>query len=148
MLNCFLILLAFASSGTWAQNYRLSKDVIPSSYDVAIKPYLRSEDGAKQFTFDGEVKIRLQAVEENVKNITLHNDYIDILDTILYDAEGKVIQRLATQELIYESVTDKLTIPLQTPLAERANYTLYFNYTGQVRSGLAGVFRGTYDDVK
>ncbi|XP_013106945.2 membrane alanyl aminopeptidase [Stomoxys calcitrans] len=147
LLICSLLFALLSSSGSWAQEYRLSKDVIPSSYDIAIKPYLRTTDGPKLFTFDGEVNITLQAVVENVKSITLHKDYIEILDTILYDGEGKLVQRIATAELIYETATDKLTVPLQSPLALKANYNLYFNYTGQIRSGLAGVFRGSYDGV-
>ncbi|XP_075168188.1 membrane alanyl aminopeptidase [Haematobia irritans] len=140
-------LILLAATGAWAQEYRLSKDVIPQSYDIAIKPYLRSTDGAKQFTFDGEVNITLHAIEANVKIITVHKDYIDILDTILYDGQGNMIQRIPTGELLYESTTDKLGIPLQMSLTANTSYILYFNYTGQIRSGLAGVFRGTYDDV-
>ncbi|XP_061397122.1 aminopeptidase N-like, partial [Musca vetustissima] len=142
-----LISVAASRTGVLAQDYRLPKVIIPDAYDIAIKPYLQAGDGSdKQFTFDGEVNITLHAIEDKVQQITLHKDYIEILDTILYDTEGKVVERVGKEKLVYESITDKLTVPLQTPLTKNSNYVLYFKYVGQIRSGLAGVFRGTYDN--
>ncbi|XP_073820303.1 membrane alanyl aminopeptidase [Musca autumnalis] len=143
---CLFLLTLAANRSTLAQDYRLPKNVVPIGYDIAIKPYLQTTDGSKQFTFDGEVNITLHALEENVHSITLHKDYIEILETSLYDASGQLVQRIGTDQLVYETITDKLTVPLQSSLLLDTNYTLYFKYTGQIRSGLAGVFRGTYDD--
>ncbi|XP_065372511.1 uncharacterized protein LOC135964254 [Calliphora vicina] len=127
--------------------YRLSKDVIPDLYDIYIKPYFQQEDAAKQFTFEGEVNITLHAVERNIRKITVHKDYIDILETQLYDVNGNLVEKIQNENILYEDITDKLTVYLSQCLKENENYTLYFKYQGQIRSGLAGVFRATYDNV-
>lgn len=144
-----LVLFIFAGNGiSTAQEYLLSSDVVPDSYDIAIKPYLQSTDGIKQFTFDGQVNITLHADVPNVRNITLHMAQLDILETRLYDNNGTVVESVVTDRLIYQQITNKLTIPLLTPLVEQQNYTLFFKYTGQIRNDLAGIFRATYDDIK
>lgn len=128
--------------------YRLSKDVIPDVYDIYIKPYLKPEDAAKQFTFDAEVNITLHAAARNIRKITLHKDYIDILEALLYDVNGNIVEKIQTESILYEDITDKLTVYLSKALQENEKYILYFKYQGQIRSGLAGVFRATYDNVK
>ncbi|XP_061386751.1 membrane alanyl aminopeptidase-like [Musca vetustissima] len=84
-------------------DYRLSKDVVPDFYDIKLKPYLQSEDGVKQFTFDGEVNITLHATAANVRNITLHAAMIEIVETILYDADDKAVDHYwGEDKLLYQ----------------------------------------------
>lgn len=145
MLSVYLLLL-FAI-GSSAQEYRLRKVILPDSYDIAIRPYLRDDDGAKQFTFDGEVNITLRATAQGITSIDLHKDYLDILETSVYDSNNNVVERIDTSKLIYNSVTDVLTINLTFALETHLYYKLYFKYTGQIRNGLAGVFRGSYSNA-
>lgn len=128
--------------------YRLNKDVIPELYDIYLKPYLQQQDGIKQFTFDGEVNITLKTMDDNIQKITLHKDYIDILQVILYDCAGNKMENINSGAWLYETLTDKLTLYLSDPLRKDTKYILYLKYQGQIRSGLAGVFRGTYDNIK
>ena len=128
--------------------YRLEKDIVPELYDISIKPYLQQEDGLKQFTFEGEVNITLKAVKENIRKITLHKDYIDISQVILYDNAGKMVENIYSGSWLYETETDKLNLYLMNALAKETKYILYLKYEGQIRNGLAGVFRATYDNVK
>lgn len=132
-------------------DYRLNTDVVPDFYDIKIKPYLQAGDGAKQFTFDGEVNITLQAKAGiNVRNITLHSAYLDIWETVLYDTEDKVIERwIGEDKLHYEEITNKLSVPLSSNLAADKLYKLYFKYSGRIRSNeTAGIYRASYDNEK
>ncbi|KAM7364532.1 uncharacterized protein ACRADG_000990 [Cochliomyia hominivorax] len=127
--------------------YRLTKEVIPELYDIYIKPYLKAEDGSKQFSFDGEVNITLFATEENIRKITLHKDYMDILEAVLYDTKGNVVEKISEEHILYENITDKLTVYLTRPLNEFIKYNLYLKYKGQMRDDKAGLFKATYDNV-
>ncbi|TMW48641.1 hypothetical protein DOY81_006271, partial [Sarcophaga bullata] len=127
--------------------YRLEKDIVPEFYDIYLKPYLQDQDGLKQFTFEGEVNITLKAVKENIRKITLHKDYIDISQVMLYDDAGNMVENINSGSWLYETATDKLTLYLMNALAKETKYVLYLKYQGQIRNGLAGVFRATYDNV-
>lgn len=128
--------------------YRLPKNIIPQLYDIHIKPYLKQTDGSKQFTFEGEVNITLHVMEKNLRQISLHKDYIDIVEAKLYNQLGNLVENITSGSMLYESLTDKLTVVLTHPLEVNTSYILNFKYQGQIRSGLAGVFRATYDNVK
>uniref|UniRef100_A0A1I8Q2F1 Aminopeptidase n=1 Tax=Stomoxys calcitrans TaxID=35570 RepID=A0A1I8Q2F1_STOCA len=132
---------------TTAQHYRLSTDILPDFYDIAIKPYLQEGDGTKQFTFDGEVNITLHAEENNVSKITLHKAQLEILYVILYDSNGHLIERISIDRLQYEELTNKLTVPVTSPLVMNQKYTIYFKYNGYIRNDMAGVYRATYDGI-
>lgn len=128
--------------------YRLTKDVLPDFYNIYLKPHLREDDGDKQFTFDGEVNITIRANEYNLRKITLHKVNIDILKAVLYDSNGMVVENITSGSMLYECLTNKLTVYLLMPLDFNTTYIVYFKYQGQIGSGLAGVFRATYDNVK
>lgn len=148
LLIFYVLLTVVLSESSLAQEYRLTKDVLPDAYDIHIKPYLRAEDDSKQFTFDGEVFISLHSVLDNVKEITLHKNLIDITEAILYDSNGNIVEKFNNNALKYVDKTNKLTISLSKALVENLNYTLYFKYQGQIRNGLEGFYRATYDNVK
>lgn len=42
------------------KNYRLSKDVVPTKYELELTPHLDVADTAKNFTFEGVVKINIR----------------------------------------------------------------------------------------
>ncbi|XP_030370006.1 aminopeptidase N [Scaptodrosophila lebanonensis] len=139
------LLLALALIGACtADDYRLSRGVLPSLYNISIRPYLLISDADKQFSFDGDVSITLYGIDEGVQQITLHKDYIEILDCWLYDVAGNLLEEIASERLIYEEQTDKLTVPLTQVMLANQNYTLRFKYIGQMRDGMAGLFRANY----
>ena len=143
-----LLLLAHVTQSALAVEYRLSKDIVPQLYDIHIKPYLRREDGPKQFTFEGQVNITLHAVVNNLSVITLHKDRINILDALLYDDQGNTREVIKQEFMKYDNVTDKLSLHLSSPLEAFKAYILYFKYEGEIRNGMAGFYRGTYDNDK
>ncbi|XP_073820302.1 membrane alanyl aminopeptidase-like [Musca autumnalis] len=154
LTHCLFLTLAIFCSPTLTQSiidYRLNTDVIPDFYDIRIKPYLETADGAKQFTFDGEVNITLHAIAAAtvaVRNITLHTAFLNISETILYDNDDdKVVERfVGTDQLHYEEITNKLIIPLSLNLDAEKAYKLYFKYSGQIRNDLAGIYSSSYDN--
>lgn len=128
--------------------YRLPLEVVPDLYDIHLKPYLKQEDGDKQFTFEGQVNITLHSLEENVQKIILHTNYLDIKEAKLYNENGQLLETINSGNMLLETITNKLTVLLDTNLESNKNYTLYFNYEGIIRNGTEGVFRITYDNVK
>ena len=129
-------------------NYRLNTDLIPYNYDIYIKPYLLPSDGAKQFTFDGQVNITFRTVRVTLQEIVLHKDDIEIREVLLRDPTGTLVQNVSLTTMSYETATDKLTIPLQNFLTPNVNYTLSLKYEGQIRDGMEGVFRVNTTDPK
>ncbi|XP_075167370.1 membrane alanyl aminopeptidase-like [Haematobia irritans] len=143
---CLLLTFEGSRQNVTAQEYRLRTNVLPEAYDIAFKPYLQSTDGIKQFTFDGEVNITLHAEVTSVENITLHKAQLEILECAIYNGNGDHLESINLDRLQYDAITEKLTIPLKTPLNSNVNYTLYFKYTGRIRDDLGGIYRATYDD--
>ena len=144
----FTLLLVHVTQSALAAEYRLSKDIVPQLYDIHIKPYLRREDGTKQFTFEGQINITLHATLNDLSVITLHKDRINILDALLYDNQGNTREVIKQEFMEYDDVTDKLTLHLSSPLKAFTSYILYFKYEGEIRNGMAGFYRGTYDNDK
>lgn len=129
-------------------SFRLNTHVLPESYDIWLKPYMLVTDGARQFTFDGEVNITLHSTNAGVHEITLNKNLIEITDAWLYNNNDatRLIQFFGSDELIFDELTQKLTVPLQDQLTLNNNYTLRIVYTGQIRDGLQGFFRANYTD--
>lgn len=141
-------LIAHVTESALVAEYRLSKDIIPQRYDIHIKPYLSQDDGLQQFTFEGQVNITLHSTVNDVSIITLHKDRIDIINACLYDAKGNLLEVIKQESMIYDNITDKLSLHLSSPLEAFADYTLHFKYDGEIRNGMAGFYRGTYDNDK
>lgn len=100
---------------------RLPRTVVPSHYDLKIRPFLDT------FQFEGTVTIDIQVFEET-----------DII--ILYAADLKVEQatlKSNTQELIGQVVIDqpneRITIKFTEPI-QKGNYKLYIPFQGEITS--------------
>jgi len=134
-------------NSTLALDYRLSQSVVPLDYDIYIKPFLPPQaNSAKEFTFDGEVRITLQSKVPLLKTITLHAAYLKFSNVELFDPRNNSTENVPLSALSYENETDKLTIPLTKDLIPFTNYTLYFKYTGLIRNGTSGLFPVSYKD--
>uniref|UniRef100_T1GJ34 Aminopeptidase N n=1 Tax=Megaselia scalaris TaxID=36166 RepID=T1GJ34_MEGSC len=108
-------------------NFRLNTDFYPISYDITLKPYLRSEDGDKQFTFDGESSVIFSTKKEGLRSVTLHVRNLDNLKVDLKETStGEIIWIDHIGEV--DKVTDKWTLTIETPFKKDVEYTLHFTY--------------------
>lgn len=123
-------------------NYRLSDDVIPYHYDLEITPYFTVESNKAAFTFDGRADISVTA-KTAVSSIVLHMYNISIIDWSVLTLTGTPIPHGAAE---YDSVTQKLTMPLTQPLQVNTNYTLHFTYLGFIQEEMAGFYRSYYKE--
>ncbi|XP_054725813.1 aminopeptidase N [Anastrepha obliqua] len=154
-ISSLLLLIAFgaicsitANNGTSVLSYRLGTDVLPDAYDIWLKPYLLPTDGARRFTFDGEVNIKLHPTQSGTREIILHKNLINITHAWLYNNNNtsRTTQLIRSDELAFDEITNKLTIRLREELILNNNYTLHFKYSGKIRDGLQGFFRLNYTD--
>lgn len=126
-------------------NYRLDTDFYPVSYDVTLKPYLRSEDGDKQFTFDGESSVTFSTKKEGLKSVTIQVRNLDNVDVHLKEtATGEVVWLSEIGEV--DKVTDKWTLTAETPFKKDVEYTLHFTYIGHMDDDMHGFYRSNYVD--
>ncbi|XP_063963335.1 aminopeptidase N-like [Lytechinus pictus] len=125
-------------------NGRLSYDLIPDSYDLYLRPYLYPEDGGedKIFTFDGRVTIHFRCdVPTNV--ITLHLLDIELGVYTLRDYNGNYIT-ISSHSL--EEKYEFVHFNLANDLEADSDYVLYIEYLGQLRAGLSGFYRSSYQE--
>lgn len=149
LITTFLLLLGCSAAIIDAAelSYRLARNVMPVAYDIWLRPYLLASDGARRYTFNGEVNITLHY--SKAQEITLHKNLIEITGAWLYNNNNKsaqLIQTFTKDELTFDDITQKLTVPLKDQLTQYNKYILRFMYTGQIRDGMQGFFRANYTD--
>lgn len=119
----------FADDESW----RLPKNVVPSSYDIALTTNIHT--GARAFT--GTVNINL-AVKEVTNTIRLHNSNLNIINLMLfYNSELVASTHLTTpaDEFLTITTTDPLLV---------GDYTLVITFSGQLGIGTTGFYRSSY----
>ncbi|KAH8358871.1 hypothetical protein KR093_002953, partial [Drosophila rubida] len=138
--------LTFINS-TETADYRLSKSVLPSFYNLTIKV---QEGKYTKFggSFIGEVSIKLQTNRSDVNEITLHKESLTILSCLIYNKDNLLQQNVTNTSLMYNRETHQLTVPLIQPLIANENYTLYFKYIGYNRYEKNGLFSTFYKTDK
>ncbi|KAH8311141.1 hypothetical protein KR044_004564, partial [Drosophila immigrans] len=114
-----------------SSDYRLSRTVLPSFYNLTIKIPEGSPTKLGR-TFDGEVAITLKTNQSDIYKITLHKHSLDITSCLIYNKDGNLQQNVTIASLKYNWATQQLTVPLLQPLTVNENYILYFQYTGVV----------------
>ncbi|XP_055908825.1 membrane alanyl aminopeptidase-like [Eupeodes corollae] len=128
-------------------NYRIPSNVLPSHYDISLKPYLLTGDGNKQFTFDGEVYINISTTESNLKTIILHSKRLTYSVRELYESAVPKT-KLKINKFEEDPVTDKFTLTLDAVLKPKTDYTLHFVYTGLMEDDMHGFYKSSYVDSK
>ncbi|XP_031623813.1 membrane alanyl aminopeptidase-like [Contarinia nasturtii] len=131
-------------------NYRLNTDVLPSNYVINLTPYFDNVEGKEPFTFDGYVKITLEATKTGVKTITLHQDALDI-ETVTINPKSTFSfpssKKVEIANIDYEEKTNKLSLHLSEPLSiSPQEYELHFKYTGKLRTDMHGFYRSSYKE--
>lgn len=117
--------------------YRLPNNTRPLHYDILISSGIHAGD----FNFDGEVTVRIVAIE-NSSEITLNSKWLAIKNIDLFNADDQIIQS-NVQFQLHERVEFLEIIPLQQLLANE-EYILRINYAGTLRTDDYGFFRTSY----
>lgn len=125
----------------FAVDYRLESNVVPDSYNITIQPYIRSEDGERQFTFNGSIEINVHAVETEVKKITVHTKNLEIFSAEVFFNELVLVRE---KDHVYDDVTSKFTIHLKDALTLGYSYKIRMSYKGQMDDDLLGFYRSSY----
>lgn len=131
-------------------NYRLSTDIIPSDYIVEVTPHFTNKSGKEPFTFDGCVKIILQATRDDVNTIVLHMEDLNITEHILTTKTKSyfdwTIQQFAIQHTEYDKKTNKYSIILSDSLEKNKDHELMLRFNGKLRDDAVGFYRMSYED--
>lgn len=138
LIKSFVLLSAFTFA--FAVDYRLETSIVPNTYKIKIQPYVREEDGLKQFTFDGEVEIDISVLEVDIKEITLHTKNLNISSVAVF-SNNIVVEHLETKE---DVLTNKFTIFLKENLTSGRIYQIRMSYKGQMDDDLHGFYRSSY----
>lgn len=134
------VLSASLISNLEGVSYRLDGSVLPSFYNLTI-----FVEPAKT-TYQGLVEITLQAQQENVRNIKLHQDTLTIKDIRINDVTGNMVESILPEQLEYEEETQLFSVPLGTELLRNVDYVLKFRFEGTIRTDMAGLFSASYVD--
>jgi aminopeptidase N len=131
-----------APAAELAADYRLTREVVPDSYEVYLKAYFE-EAGANAFTFDGEVKIRVRATTSTpVMSVVLHsNDLIVKSYSFDHDDLGNLGSGINGT---YNATTDKLTLTANQRIPLDGKTTLTITYQGFMRDDMNGFYRSYY----
>ncbi|KAH8382802.1 hypothetical protein KR009_005332 [Drosophila setifemur] len=130
-------------------DYRLAEHISPVNYNITLKPYLLETDGAKRFTFDGEVFIEI-VPKEATSSVHLHSKNLtySVSHFWLKPAAGVAAPAATNFNAVNVTDTDTDIVKLTTPTALTANvsYILHFVYTGLMEDDMHGFYRSSYVD--
>ncbi len=111
---------------------RLSKNIVPTEYDIRLHPDLEN------FTFAGEETIRL-TLTKSIKSITLHSKDIDIETASITAGRQKVF----ADRISYNSKAETATFTFKKSIpAGRVKLTLSFR--GILNDKMRGFYRSSY----
>lgn len=127
------------------ENYRLPTTILPSNYNITLKPYLLEQDGAKRFTFDGEVFITVQA-KEKTNQIIMHSKNLKFATREFWKV-GQTT-KTALPQVEPNSLTDIVTYNLTADMDINQDYILHFVYSGTMDDDMHGFYRSSYNDTK
>ncbi len=114
--------------------YRLPSVVVPSHYNLHLKPDLESE------TFIGDVEIAV-AVSEAVSEIVLNAKELDLKSARLTGESGEV----AVTNFVYDEELERVTLALDDNVTA-GSYTLAIDFDGILNRKLAGFYISTFTD--
>lgn len=138
MRICFLAvaLLSFAITFVKCQSsvkYRLSKSVVPSSYDLHLTVDLEN------LFFNGSETILVHA---NQPTSTIEVHLLDILVDNVQVIEGENALRIASRD--YSNESEIFTITLDGSLLAGREYKIQMNFQGEIKDDMKGLYRSKY----
>lgn len=148
-----LIHFNYAENETTTLDYRLNSDVVPINYELELTPYFNNTESDKEpFTFDGSVIITIKPTRPDVREITLHQEELNIshieltIKTRYMPLFQWSPQQLNINTKSYNNITNKYTIKLNEPLTFGRTYQLFFKYVGKLRTDMHGFYRSSYKE--
>lgn len=145
MLLLFFISFHFEATQI---NYRLDGSLVPSLYELDIKPYVGTEMeyGDKAFTYEGKVVITVKCVAPTNK-VVLHAKRIRIdvsqLRFVSNDSDIE-IEKSIRQDVEREFII----MNLNRECKRGVEYKLSIEFTGDITQAVYGFYRGSYVDSK
>ncbi|XP_053604245.1 membrane alanyl aminopeptidase-like [Plodia interpunctella] len=130
--------------------YRLPTTTVPVRYEVTLTPYFDvAATEERQFTFDGVVRIWIEATQQNVNEIVLHCNNITIgtvnVFTSSVDAPSVDIL-VAEDQRVCEAPYSFLRLRTSQPLQLGQEYVVYINFIGNLQTNMRGFYRSFYYD--
>ena len=129
-------------------NYRLPTSTRPSRYEVNLTPYfdVTPTVNVRPFSFDGEVKVFINAAVENVSEIVMHcnNLTINSVSVSLNNNPVAIASTVFQCEMPYSF----LRIPTVQPLQVGQEYVVSIAYSGTLKDTMRGFYRSRYRDSK
>lgn len=124
-------------------NYRLNTPIIPSDYEIFIKPYFDTGD-ERAFTYDGQVSITFKTSEE-IKQIKFHSEDLKYTaENITLSANGATVALDSTNALEFNTNYSFVYVNVQNNLQVGVEYILTIAYEGPIREDLNGFYRNYY----
>ncbi|XP_044004939.1 uncharacterized protein LOC122850036 isoform X2 [Aphidius gifuensis] len=121
-----------------SKDYRLPTTVKPLKYKIYLTPFLVE----KNFTFNGEVEIKMQA-KTNVSSVVLHADKLTI-QKITTRIDSVKLLEVSSYQL--NSTTQKLTIYFNKFVQADTKFYVTIHYTGILNNKMEGFYRSSYED--
>nr|WHB18094.1 membrane alanyl aminopeptidase-like protein [Dioryctria abietella] len=131
-------------------SYRLPTTTKPSHYEVSLTPYFDDATTVdRQFTFDGTVTIRINAMEENVTEIVLHcNDLTIGNASVQYTVDGVTTNILVDEEQrACEMPYSFLRLQTSEALQLNQEYEVTISFIGNLQTNMRGFYRSFYYDT-
>lgn len=127
----------------FAKDLRLPRSIKPLAYDVVLLPYMNADN----FTFNGEIKIKFQVVE-NCKNVTLHSLSLRIIWDQSHiqkiDANGKTAENLSIHNQYFVEEKQFLVLETNKELEANSFYLLRLKFLGTIKDNLQGFYKSSY----
>jgi puromycin-sensitive aminopeptidase len=116
--------------------FRLPRTVVPSRYDITIRPDVEAAAFAGSETIAVEVHERVTEVVVNAVDLTIDEGW-------LRSAAG---DRIAVSAVEFDHETQRATLALASP-ADPGAWTLEVRFAGVLNDQLHGFYRSTYTDA-
>lgn len=129
----FLFVIVSAVDAQSSLNYRLSKDLTPSVYDLHITIDLAS------LKFDGIETIHVHAHQPS-STIELHVLDLSLLDVQVIDGQS-LIPIIASA---YNNRTQTFKISLSRSLIADRDYEIKLKFEGEIKDDMKGLYRSSY----
>jgi aminopeptidase N len=124
-----------------SRNVKLPRHLSPEKYNIFLTPFIE----VGNFTIPGHVDIRINVLEDNTKNITLHAEKIDI-----YENTIKIVKKhdklVNIEGFGYDEERHCFIIFLANSLSKGENITLSIDFLAELNSDLSGFYRSSYFD--
>jgi aminopeptidase N len=126
------------------KDLRLPRSIKPVSYDVVLLPFLTSEN----FTFNGEVAIRIDVIE-TCKNVTLHSTSLIINWSFSHiqklDDDDKAAENISITSQYFVDEKQFLVIETGKDLEANTSYVVRLQFVGSIKDNLQGFYKSSYN---